>query len=395
MNGINLLKYHDKSFSDIHRLMHGEIEDELFTQLVLAPAQNKTRPKPRRLLSPVYAAALLLTLSAGAVSYFYYNTGTAPADLIRPAAEKPTADGAVPPPKTRLEREGYTKIGEIVFLDENAEETTVVIKSEYVPEPEPEQGAVSEPPAVAVKSLDVTTEPLPRKTAIARGTYVAVGREESRAVGSNPPVETKKEEPKPAAAPAPKPEPVKTQPAPKPAEQPKPAEVRKAPEPQKPAAAQKEPAGQPEAPKPAPAKIAALPVSIPEKIYSIEFENVNSAKRYTILANAERAGLKGTEKLVSSSETTAWRVYRLVPGSKTQIAGRGVEFVADLSDKEQAIEFVQKNNIPAAIKQVKIENSVYNITVCCTTAEKARNFVSYNKANAENTRLVPSTDKSN
>ena len=378
MNGINLLKYHDKSFSDIHRLMHGEIEDELFTQLVLAPVQEKSRPKPRRLLSPVYAAALLLTLSAGAVSYFYYNTGTSPAGLVQPSAPEKPEGGVSSVPKTRLEREGFTKIGEIVFLDENAEETTVVIESDYVPQPEAET-AQPEPPAVTVKSLDVTTEPSPRKTEIARGTYVAVGREEGRELKSGA------SEQKPAQPPA-----VSTAPA-------KPAEVKaEKTQPPKPAETKKETVKAVEdKPKPAPAKIAALPASVPEKIYSIEFENVNSAKRYTILANAERAGLKGTEKLVSSSETTAWRVYRLVPGAKTQIAGRGVEFVADLPDREQAIEFVKKNNIPAAIKQVKIENSVYNITVCCTAAEKARNFISYNKANAENIRLVPSTDKSN
>ncbi len=366
MNGINLLKFHDKSFSDIHRLMHGEIEDELFTQLVLNPAQNKGRPKQRRLLSPVYAAALLLTLTAGAVSYFYYNTGTTPADLIKPSAERPALSSSAPP-QTRLEREGFTKIGEIIFLDENEAETTVVIESEYTPEENPQENATIAPPAVAVKSLDVTTEPQPRKTAIARGTYVAVGKAESRDIKS------------PAVS-----EPKAVQKSvPKPVEQPKPP-VKKVEEPKK-----------AEVPKPAPAKIAALPASIPEKTFAIEFENVTSAKRYTILANAERAGLKGKETIISTTENTLWRVYKLVPGSKTQIAGRGVEFAADLPDREQAIEYVKKNNIPAAIKQVKIENSVYNITVCCTTAEKARNFLSYNRANAENTRLVPSSDKSN
>ena len=386
MNGINLLKYHDKSFSDIHRLMNGEIEDELFSMLVLSGENEQSTASVRKLFSPVYAVALLLTLCAGGAAYFYYQTGTKTAELIKPVKENAVVAPVVEAqPKNRLEREGYVKIGEILFLNDEDIVTPVVIESDYV-EPEKTDLAFVESQAVEVKSLNVDTEPPPRKEPIKRGTYVAVGnaagreiQQDNRNIASKSdikkPVTTvnstavsvKPELPKSVAPQVKKKEETKKQST---------TEVRVV----QPANVQTGVAS----------KIKSQQTTnIPPKKYSVEFYGLSSGKRYSVLTNAEKLGFETTQKLVEQGENSVWRVYKLVPGAKMQVAGRGVEFVADLPTQEQALEFVRKNNIPAAIKQVKIENSVYNVAVCCMSADEAKKFAERNRAEGVSFKILP------
>jgi hypothetical protein len=328
MNGINLLKYHDKSFSDIHRLTHGEMEDELFTQLVLSPSQEKKKKSVK--LSPVYLAALTLTLTAAMVAYFYFQTGRNPADLLHPVIDKAADATRSVIPKTRLEREGYTKIGEIIFINGDAPEENATLVSEYKPEDAPPEEEI---PLVAVKPLDNKEEPPPRKQYIARGTYVAVGKDPDRKEA--PPVRR--------SAPA--------------ASQPVNSAV-------------------------------PMPKPVPEKKYSVVIGGVKNDRLANITANAEKAGMKADAVKISSNVTNVWRVYKLVPGAKMKVAGRGVEFVRDFSNQEDAVGFVRKNGFPGAIKQVKLENSVYNITVCCAGAEKARRFAAQNNPAGTTIKVV-------
>lgn len=370
MKGINLLKYHDKSFSDLHRLMSGEIEDEAFTELVLSPVQGRPAKKTR-LINPVYAAALLLALAAAAIAYMYFSSRNRAASTELPPAAAEERTEVTAQPSTRLEREGYMRIGGLAFVDDNTSAEAVTLVSEYDPAADALLDEENEAEtAVEIKSLDVSAEPEPRMVVIPRGTYVAAGR----SAGTPTPPAARQTE-----APSYIPEEVQARRA---------EEARQA-------AAQPRPAPAP-APAPArPAAAAVIPAAIPGKIYRIEFENLSSAKRYSILTNVERAGLKSEQELVSTSETYLWRVYRLVPGAAMQLEGRGVEFAADLPSQEEALEYVRKNGIPAAIKQVKIENSVYNVTVCCMEQDKARSFAQSNGRDGTRYSLKPVADKSN
>ena len=406
--------------------MSGEIEDEAFTELVLS-ADGSKPAKKARLISPVYLLALLIAFGASVgISYMYFSTKGKTVNTVEIPATAVEQSETPARPANRLEREGYTRIGGVEFVGDTVASDTVVLVSDYDPaddtELEEENLTAS---AVEIKSLDVTSEPEPRMVVIPRGTYVAAGRK----VGtpSQPAV-------RPTEAPSFIPEEVQARraeearqaaeiarveaEAQEKAKREAEAEKKKQEEVRLKKLQQAEAKSKPDAKASAPLKTASAPkavlapkaaptsaktpavtssgvVAIPGKIYSVEFENLSSAKRYSILTNAERAGLKSVQKNVSTGEAYLWRVYKLVPGAAVQIDGRGVEFAADLPSQEEALEYVRKNGIPAAIKQVKIENSVYNVTVCCMERDKALDFAKNNGKGGVIYSLIPVDDKSN
>lgn len=430
MKGINLLKYHDKSFSDLHRLMSGEIQDPAFTELVLSDVQAKPEKKSRFIV-PVFIVALIALFGASiGLSYMYFSSNRDIAKTEEPVPDVPIiTEEPVAQPITRLEKEGYTRIGGVEFVDTPVDNTYILV-SEYDAEGDKEVASDNlTTQAVVIKSLDVSSEPEPRMVIIPRGTYVAAGK---KAGTVTPPTERQTQAPTfipsdvqarqaeearqaaelarveaesqaKAKKEAEEAERIKQQEQEKQKQQ----QVAKSKSVEPVQKTATTPANKQQAastPKtvgkttPEPKKTSSIPVTpatIPGKIYSIDFENVNSAQRYSILASAERAGLKSEQEVLSTGVSYVWRVYKLVPGSPQKLDGRGVEFAADLTSKEEALEYVRKKGIPAAIQQVKIENSVYNVRVCCMENDKALSFVRNNSKNGVSYKLNAVANKSN
>ncbi len=314
-------------------MLHGEMEDELFSLLVLNSKSEKKK-KGSLLSYLVYAASILLALAAAAGAYLYYSTDAGVIDPGNASGNRTTAE--TPAKQTRLEREGYTKIGSIIFVGDNKSTEGAALESGFQ-----DENAVKRPekPFVKLKPLEVDKEP-PRKKSIPGGNYVKAGRE-------------------------------------RPAVKEKPARSR--PDQSRTAQNSSE-------------KAKSAPVS---GNYRIRFENIGGSDFEGLKGKISSAGMRYNVVSSYTKTDTVWSLYRLSPGSKTVIAGRGVEFVKSFTSKEDAILYAKSNSIPALIKTSESKANFRTVDVCCTTVERAKKFGLNSGINTEKIKIIRSQGKKN
>lgn len=115
--------------------------------------------------------------------------------------------------------------------------------------------------------------------------------------------------------------------------------------------------------------------------YYLVFEGINS-KGYVALQGA--AKLSNVQFTVLSSKkvgtTTAWSVYKIVKSSKKYVYGKPVQFVQAYTDKLDAIRKAKESK-PALIQKIDADVKKFNIKICCLTLDKAKimakNYKSY------------------
>lgn len=138
---LNLLRFLDKSFSEIYQITHGEIqlveEDE---SLEVAPQEEKSiEKKPTRLvliLSLLLGVVLIISLSIG--GYFYYKLKTLEKEIALKKKQMAMQSQSTTKPKPMdnkpkveepyNELAEFKSIGEIIFLDDKPTESKPIEK---------------------------------------------------------------------------------------------------------------------------------------------------------------------------------------------------------------------------------------------------------------------------
>lgn len=126
--------------------------------------------------------------------------------------------------------------------------------------------------------------------------------------------------------------------------------------------------------KPKEQKKAAPPAPVVVKEYAVLFENINENQYNKVKELSSKNNTK-LEVLDAYSNTySVWKVYEK-DGTGSQIVdGTAVTHLEDFLTQEDAVEYAAKRNVEAIIKQVGITEKSYNIRLCCTNIDKAKNI---------------------
>jgi hypothetical protein len=160
MNDINLIRYHDRSASEINMLMAGEMTDQLFSRVVLGIQEQRTGPS-RLVLLLTMAASMVCALYASYVIYNVYinrvpdfvSTLDKEAIMAKYRAYKlQLATGGDP-----YLIDGYTKIAVVEQTEEEDSQPVVVVSEYQVPIDRDAN------PELFTKPVEITKEPEKRK----------------------------------------------------------------------------------------------------------------------------------------------------------------------------------------------------------------------------------------
>jgi hypothetical protein len=144
LHKINLLRYFDKSFSEIYQIEHGEILHENDEVLDKDLEDNEHKAINTRLTSrkrynlALYFLMGLVLLGLIAGSFVYYKVYTAKEELSKKQTLKQTQKQAIPMDNTAKTESNeakdteFKKIGEILFLEETPENTNQTSKAKGI-----------------------------------------------------------------------------------------------------------------------------------------------------------------------------------------------------------------------------------------------------------------------
>lgn len=160
MNDINLLRYHDRSASEVHMLFTGEAADKLFSRVVLGEYDKRTG-KSKLVLSLTIAASFVCALFA---SYVIKN-GILIKDITIPAFDKNAIIRKVSEYKEELRtggdpylKDGFSKIADVAQAPMEEHVPPVTVESEYQPPINKETN-----PELFIKPVPLDGEPEKRK----------------------------------------------------------------------------------------------------------------------------------------------------------------------------------------------------------------------------------------
>jgi hypothetical protein len=160
MNDINLLRYHNRSASEIHMLLAGESADKLFSRLVLGEDEQRTG-RSLLVLSLTMAASFACALFASYVIYKVVITK----DIVIPTFDKAAILQKVEDYKEELRtggdpylKDGFSKIANIAQspMEDNA--SPVTVESQYKP-----PISVEKNPELFIQPVPLEGEPVKRK----------------------------------------------------------------------------------------------------------------------------------------------------------------------------------------------------------------------------------------
>jgi len=160
MNDINLLRYHNRSASEINMLLSGETADKLFSRVVLGEYEERTS-RSKLVLLMTMAASFACAVFASYVIYNVVITGT----INVPRFDKDAILKKVAEYQLNVRtggdpylKDGFQKIADVESapLDDNA--PPIVVVSEYEPPIDRETN-----PELFTKPIELTGEPKKRK----------------------------------------------------------------------------------------------------------------------------------------------------------------------------------------------------------------------------------------
>lgn len=125
-------------------------------------------------------------------------------------------------------------------------------------------------------------------------------------------------------------------------------------------------------PKPVEKKAPAAPVVVKE--YAVLFENIseNQYNKVKELSSKHNTQLQVVDAY--SNTYSVWKVYEKDNEGNQNVDGVAVTHLEDFLTQEDAVNYAAKRNIQALIKQVGITEKTYNIKLCCTDIDKAKNI---------------------
>ena len=126
--------------------------------------------------------------------------------------------------------------------------------------------------------------------------------------------------------------------------------------------------------KPKEQKKAAPPAPVVVKEYAILFENINENQYNKIKELSSKNNTKLEVVDAYSNTYSVWKVYEKDDIGSQVVDGTSVTHLEDFLTQEDAVEYAAKRNIQALIKQVGITEKSYNIRLCCTDIDKAKNI---------------------
>ena len=126
--------------------------------------------------------------------------------------------------------------------------------------------------------------------------------------------------------------------------------------------------------KPKEQKKAAPPAPVVVKEYAILFENINENQYNKIKELSSKNNTKLEVVDAYSNTYSVWKVYEKDDIGSQVVDGTSVTHLEDFLTQEDAVEYAAKRNIQALIKQVGITEKSYNIRLCCTNIDKAKNI---------------------
>jgi len=144
LHKINLLRYFDKSFSEIYQIEHGEIPHENDGVLDKDTEDNEHKATNAKIASRkrhnlvLYFLMGLVLLGLIAGGFVYYKVYTAKEELSKKQALEQTPKKAIPMDNTAKTESNeakdteFKKIGEIQFLEETPENTNQTLKAKEI-----------------------------------------------------------------------------------------------------------------------------------------------------------------------------------------------------------------------------------------------------------------------
>lgn len=126
--------------------------------------------------------------------------------------------------------------------------------------------------------------------------------------------------------------------------------------------------------KPKEQKKAAPPAPVVVKEYAILFENINENQYNKVKELSSKNNTKLEVVDAYSNTYSVWKVYEKDDIGSQVVDGTSVTHLEDFLTQEDAVEYAARRNIQALIKQVGITEKSYNIRLCCTNIDKAKNI---------------------
>lgn len=126
--------------------------------------------------------------------------------------------------------------------------------------------------------------------------------------------------------------------------------------------------------KPKEQKKAAPPAPVVVKEYAVLFENINENQYNKVKELSSKNNTKLEVVDAYSNTYSVWKVYEKDDTGSQVVDGATVTHLEDFLTQEDAVEYAAKRNVQALIKQVGITEKSYNIRLCCTNIDKAKNI---------------------
>lgn len=126
--------------------------------------------------------------------------------------------------------------------------------------------------------------------------------------------------------------------------------------------------------KPKEQKKAAPPAPVVVKEYAVLFENINENQYNKVKELSSKNNTKLEVVDAYSNTYSIWKVYEKDNAGSQVVDGTTVTHLEDFLTQEDAVEYAAKRNVQALIKQVGITEKSYNIRLCCTNIDKAKNI---------------------
>lgn len=110
------------------------------------------------------------------------------------------------------------------------------------------------------------------------------------------------------------------------------------------------------------------------KTYAVLFENISESQYNKVKEISSRNNTKLEIVDAYSNTFSVWKVYEKDEAGSHVIDGTPVTHMEDFLKQEDAVEYASKRNMQAVIKQVGVTEKSYNIKLCCTNLEKAKDI---------------------